>query len=112
MRQMHPRGHRAHRRRVHEIACQCRGMLSGGHHQGAGRKDRDASRRDAETEAREIIGRAFSDSTILTIMQWGDDQVISMSLTELMELDEAMDVIADEMDYQETIADFVAGTRG
>ena len=62
-------------------------------------------------QAREIIGRAFSDNTIATVMQWEDDQVISMSLLELMELEEAMDVIADEMDYQETIADFVAGTR-
>ena len=62
-------------------------------------------------QAREIIGRAFSDSTIATIMQWDDDQVISLSLTELMELEEAMEVITDEMDYQETIADFLAGTR-
>ena len=62
-------------------------------------------------DAREIIGRAFSDNTIATIMQWEDDQVISLSLTELMELEEAMDVIADQADYEETIADFVAGTR-
>ena len=62
-------------------------------------------------QAREIIGRAFSDETISTIMAWDDDQVISLSLSKLMELEEAMDVIADEMDYQETIADFVAGTR-
>ena len=63
-------------------------------------------------QAREIIGRAFSDNTIQTIMQWEDDEVISLSLSELMELEEAMDIIADEADYEETISDFLAGTRG
>ncbi len=57
-------------------------------------------------EAREIIGRAFSDNTIQTIMQWEDDQVLTLTLTELMELELALDEIAEQADYDESIADW------
>jgi hypothetical protein len=60
-------------------------------------------------QAREIIERALSEGTIQTIFQWKDDEVLSLELSELMELELALETIADEMDYQETIADFLAG---
>jgi regulator of sigma D len=59
-------------------------------------------------EAREIIGRAFSDNTIQTIMQWEDDEVLTLELSELMELEQALDEIAEQADYEESIADWLA----
>jgi len=55
-------------------------------------------------KAREIIGRAFSEDTIASIMQWGDDEVITLELSELMELEQALDEIAERADYEESIA--------
>lgn len=62
-----------------------------------------------------IITYAHMSDRVGSITRWTNDEVIHLALTRAVDLDEleqAMEIAAEQADYEETIADFVAGTRG